>query len=178
MPEPASPTPPARQAPTLLATPTYVVGKLGAIAQRLTQQSIADHGLLLPHLSVLTTLDDFGPLAQHDIAARLGINRSHLVGYVDELERREAVRRERDPGDRRRQVVSLTSAGHALLTELQPGIARAQDRFLVVLTKQERKILMGLLTRVLAHENETSRSSDELADNHEPSARPTSKTGR
>lgn len=156
MPE-AAPSPAAAdRAPTLLTIPTYVLGKLGSYAQRLTQQAIAEHGLLLAHFSVLTTLRDFGPLAQHDIAARLGINRSHLVGYVDELERRDAVRRQRDPADRRRQVVSLTPSGEALLAQLQGPIDQAQDRFLAVLSDQQRATLMGLLLRVLEHEDQTA----------------------
>jgi DNA-binding MarR family transcriptional regulator len=157
VPEPASPLRTTPRAPTLLAEPTYVLAKLGRIAQRLTQESIADQGLLLPHFSVLATLNDFGPLAQHEVAARLGLNRSHLVAYVDELESRNAVRRERDPDDRRRQVVSLTQTGRTLLTELKAPISTAQDRFLAVLTEQERAILLELLARLLAHANQPAR---------------------
>jgi DNA-binding MarR family transcriptional regulator len=142
--------------PALLAVPTYVLGKLGRLGQRLTQESIADQGLLLPHFSVLTTLDGFGPLAQHELAGQLGINRSHLVHYVDELESREAVRRERDPEDRRRQVVSLTPAGRTLLAQLRTPIDEVQERFLAVLSEQERAALMELLTRLLEHADETA----------------------
>lgn len=66
------------------------------------------HDLRLPHFALLTGLAEFGPLAQHDLADRLGLNRSHLVGYLDEVERRGLVARERDPEDRRRQRVALT----------------------------------------------------------------------
>jgi DNA-binding MarR family transcriptional regulator len=134
---------------SLLARPTYLLSKLGRIVQRLTQESIADQGLLLPHFSILSTLDDFGPLAQHELADRLGLNRSHLVHYVDDLEERQAVRRDRDPEDRRRQVVSLTPTGRTLLTELRHPIELVQERFLDVLSGQERTILVELLTRLL-----------------------------
>jgi DNA-binding MarR family transcriptional regulator len=143
------------RAPGLLAAPSYVLSKLGRIAQRLTQDSIAGQGLLLPHFSVLTTLDAFGPLAQYELADRLGLNRSHLVHYVDELESREAIRRDRDPGDRRRQVVTLTPAGRTLLTQLQIPIAEVQERLLNVLSADERTVLMALLIRVLEHADES-----------------------
>jgi DNA-binding MarR family transcriptional regulator len=148
------PSPPAR-APSLLTIPTNVLAKLGRIGQRLTQEAIADQGVLLPHFSVLATLDDFGPLAQHELAARIGLNSSHLVGYVDELENRKAVRRERDPDDRRRQVVSLTPTGRRLLGRLLIPINEVQERFLADFSEQEREVLMELLVRLLAHADET-----------------------
>ena len=131
--------------------PTYVLSKLGRLGQRLTQASIAGQELLPPHFSVLATLGDFGPLAQHELAARLGLHRSHLVGYVDELERREAIRRERDPDDRRRQVVSLTPAGRALLEQLRTQIENDEESFLATLSPPERGMLMELLLRLLEH---------------------------
>lgn len=137
--------------PSLLAVPTYVLTKLGRAAQRLSREAIADRGLLLPHFSLLATLDDCGPLPQHELADRLGIHRSHLVGYVDELDTREAVRRHRDPRDRRRQVVSLTATGQELLAQLRITIARAQDEFLSPLSEKERTVLTGLLVRLLGH---------------------------
>jgi DNA-binding MarR family transcriptional regulator len=142
--------------PALLAMPTYLVSKLGRFAQRLTQESIAEHGLLLPHFSVLATLDEHGPLAQHELADRLGLNRSHLVHYVDDLEGRKAIRRERDPEDRRRQVLTLTPAGQILLSELQGPINGAQRQFLEPLSAEERTVLIGLVTRLLDNASQAS----------------------
>lgn len=154
MPEPASRSVSTARPPALLALPIYVLSRLGRLGQRVTQESIAGLGLLLPHVSVLAALDDFGPLAQHELADRLGINRSHLVRYVDELEGREAVRRERDPEDRRRQVVSLTPAGRALLARVRAPIDEVQERFLAALSADERAVLMDLLLRLLEHADE------------------------
>lgn len=156
LPEPASRPASTARPPALLALPTYVLSKLGRLGQRLTHESIAGQGLLLPHVSVLATLDEFGPLAQHELADRLGVNRSHLVGYVDELESREAVRRERDPADRRRQVVSLTAAGRTLLARVRTPIEEVQDRFLAALSADERAVLMELLLRLLEHADEAA----------------------
>ncbi|MER6897176.1 MarR family transcriptional regulator, partial [Amycolatopsis sp. NPDC000740] len=106
-------------------------------------------GLRLPHFAVLAGLSDFGPLAQHALADRLGLNRSHLVGYLDELERRDLVGRERDPDDRRRQRVTLTEAGKALTGELKREAGRSQDVLLAELSAKERETLISLLRRVV-----------------------------
>jgi DNA-binding MarR family transcriptional regulator len=90
-----------------------------------------------------------GPLAQHELADRLDINRSHLVGYLDHLEQRGLVARDRDPDDRRRQRVALTAAGRALLRDLGPVAERSQSEFLDALSRSERATLVSLLRRVL-----------------------------
>jgi DNA-binding MarR family transcriptional regulator len=100
---------------------------------------------------VLTDLSDFGPLAQYELADRLNLNRSHLVGYLDGIEHRGLVRRERDPDDRRRQFVSLTASGRAVLRPLQEVARRSQAEFLQVLSEPEPEpeTLTALLRRVL-----------------------------
>ena len=146
--------------------PTYLLAKLGRMGQRVTQAAISDQGLLPPHFSVLATLGDFGSLAQHELADRLALKPSHLVGYVDELERREVIVRERDPADRRRQLISLTAQGRALLTQLRTQIEDAEQSFLTGLSQGQRTALMKLLLRLLEHADHAALSDhDELDPN-------------
>ncbi|GAB3348988.1 MarR family winged helix-turn-helix transcriptional regulator [Amycolatopsis echigonensis] len=135
--------------PTLLALPSYLAGHVARIGRRELVSALEAHDLRLPHFAVLAGLSDFGPLAQHALADRLGLNRSHLVGYLDELERRELVGRERDPDDRRRQRVTLTEAGKTLTRELKAEASRSQDAFLAELSARERETLISLLRRVV-----------------------------
>jgi DNA-binding MarR family transcriptional regulator len=135
--------------PTLLALPSYLASHLAQIGRRVLADALAERGLRLPHFAVLTGLADFGPLAQHDLADRLGLNRSHLVGYLDEVESRGLVGRERDPGDRRRQRVALTEDGSVLAGELLAIARKSQTEFLGVLTEAERATLVDLMRRVV-----------------------------
>ena len=135
--------------PTLLALPSYLASHLAQIGRRVLADALAERGLRLPHFAVLTGLADFGPLAQHDLADRLGLNRSHLVGYLDEVESRGFVGRERDPDDRRRQRVALTEDGHAVADELLRIAQKSQQEFLGVLTEAERETLVDLMRRVV-----------------------------
>ncbi|HEY0449032.1 MarR family winged helix-turn-helix transcriptional regulator [Actinophytocola sp.] len=135
--------------PTLLALPSYLAGHVGRIGHRMLVDAIAGHDLRLPHFAVLTALADLGPLPQHELADRLDLNRSHLVGYLDDVEGRELVRRERDPDDRRRQRVVLTGTGKSLQRKLAAVAERTQAEFLHVLSEKERETLVRLLRRVL-----------------------------
>src|SRR5579871_1730442 len=116
--------------PSLLSLPSYLAGNVARIGHALLHDALAEHELRLPQYAVLCALSDFGPLAQHELADRLDINRSHLVGYLDTLEQRGLVERERDPNDRRRQRVALNRSGRTTLRRLQIIAERSQTGFL------------------------------------------------
>ncbi|MFD7310784.1 MarR family winged helix-turn-helix transcriptional regulator [Promicromonospora sp. NPDC059942] len=140
---------PAGRPPTLLGLPSYLAGHVSRIGHRALVADLAKHGLRLPHFAVLTGLHDLGPLGQHELADRLGLNRSHLVGYLDRLEEAGLVSRVRDPGDRRRQQVQLDPAGERLAAELIEGARAGEAADLAVLSADELATLTDLLRRVL-----------------------------
>ncbi|MET7637334.1 MarR family transcriptional regulator [Streptomyces sp. NPDC005438] len=135
--------------PTLTALPSYLAGHLARIGHRLLAGELAARELRLPHFAVMTALADFGSLAQHQLADRLGLNRSHVVGYLDLLESRSLVRRERDPDDRRRMRVTLTPEGHDLHAHLASVAHRSQRALLGALDESEQAVLVDLMRRVL-----------------------------
>jgi DNA-binding MarR family transcriptional regulator len=136
--------------PTLLTLPSYLAGQVARIGHRALGAALAEHDLRLPHFAVLAGLSDFGPLAQHDLADCLGLQRPHLVGYIDLLQRQGLVQRERDPQDRRRQRVALTPAGTRLVRQLTKVAGTSQDDLLVGLSEAERDTLTALLRRVVS----------------------------
>ncbi|MFJ6567698.1 MarR family winged helix-turn-helix transcriptional regulator [Streptomyces sp. NPDC091292] len=141
--------------PSLLALPSYLVSHVARIGHDVLISAVAEHDLRLPHFAALTALADFGPLPQHVLADRLGLNRSHLVGYLDLVEERGLVRRTRDPADRRRQLVALTPEGERLQRQLLDVAERSQEGFLGELTSLERSTLIELLRRVLVADDRT-----------------------
>ncbi len=68
----------------------------------------------LSQVFALHELDGDVPLSQRDLAERLGLEKSSVSRMVADLERRELLVRERDPGDRRNYRLRLTGAGRAL----------------------------------------------------------------
>jgi DNA-binding MarR family transcriptional regulator len=140
--------------PTLLALPSYLAGHVARIARRGLEEALAEHGLRLPHFAVLTALADLGTMPQHELADRLGLNRSHLVGYLDEVEERRLVSRGRDAADRRRQVVSLTAAGKELTERLAELARHSQRELLGLLSDREYATLVALLRRIVVSDDE------------------------
>ncbi|WP_306355686.1 MULTISPECIES: MarR family winged helix-turn-helix transcriptional regulator [unclassified Nocardia] len=136
--------------PSLLAQPSYLASQVSKFGRQRLEAELAERGLRLGHQAVLSALDDFGPLSQQQLADALDLDKSHLVGHIDELQRRGLVTRAQDPADRRRNKIALTDAGADMVRELQPVAAQSQEGFLDALTSAEQQALTDLLRRVLA----------------------------
>jgi MarR family 2-MHQ and catechol resistance regulon transcriptional repressor len=70
-------------------------------------------------------VEHLGPRAQHELGRALFTSRPNITTVVDNLEKRDLVRRERDSADRRRVTVHLTERGRALIDEVLPGQVEA-----------------------------------------------------
>lgn len=139
----------SQRPPTLLAQPSYLASQVAKYGRRHLEAVLAEHGMALIHNAVLTSLDDFGPRSQQQLADSLDFNKGHLVGRIDELEDRGLVTRTQDPTDRRRNTIALTPAGRALVERLRIVALDSHRGFLDALTPAEQQTLISLLRRVL-----------------------------
>lgn len=86
---------------------------------------------------------------QKHIAKRVGIDPVTLGQMIDALEKKDLVKRETDPGDRRGRQLFLTQRATELRHRLRPSMLEAQERVLAPLTKTERASLLDMLARVV-----------------------------
>lgn len=107
-------------------------------------------GLRPRHLVTLTILRDTGGISQTDLADTIRIDRTNLVGLLNELESGGWIERRRSPEDRRRHTVELTTAGHELLSRAEFALAAVEDEVLSDLDDEDRRTLHALLQRVVS----------------------------
>jgi DNA-binding MarR family transcriptional regulator len=129
--------------------PTWLTAQVAAEGRRLVNASLAQDGARRQHFTVLASLSEQGPASQADLGRRLSIDRSDLHALLAELEGDGLVARVRDERDRRRNVVTLTSAGRGVLARLGKRIDAAQDALLEPLSAGERGELKRLLQKLL-----------------------------
>lgn len=130
---------------------TYLTARLAAEVRRRCTERLAELGLGQYQHAILCCLDEFGPQIQKEAATRLGIDSGDLVGFVDDLQDAALVERQRDPGDRRRQVLTLTPHGKQVLQEAERLLDQATAEAYHPLTPAEREALHGFMLRILAH---------------------------
>jgi DNA-binding MarR family transcriptional regulator len=102
-------------------------------------------GLRPRHLVALTMLRDHADSAQQSLSALLQIDRTNLVGLLNELESWGLIERRRSDQDRRRHTVHLTQPGAERLAEAEFALAAVEDEILVSLDGDQRETLYQLL---------------------------------
>jgi DNA-binding MarR family transcriptional regulator len=132
----------------LLANTAFLLARIGYAIKAHALAEYEAAGFSLSQYGVLATLREQSRTSQATLADALGVDRSQLVGVLDELEERGLVERRRDATDRRRHTVSLTSEGKRQLVRLRTIARRIEDTYLGSLDGPERKALHEMLQRV------------------------------
>jgi len=128
--------------------PTWLLGRANTRAQSILSEAFSSAGVRGYHYRLLAALEQHGPSSQMDLGRSAGIDRSDVVATLNDLVGWGFARREPDPVDRRRNVVSLSETGMARLEALDHVLADAQQAVLEPLTQAERGTLERLLTKL------------------------------
>lgn len=103
----------------------------------------------LKQVTMLAALRDQGELPQTMLCDMMRMTQNTVVTWLNELEDRGYVERQRDPDDRRKHNVALTEKGSAALERAETELRRLEDEALVALTADERNQLRKLLAKAL-----------------------------
>jgi len=110
----------------------------------------ARHGLPTGSLTVLALISANPGTSQTALAGRAGLNKSALVGIVDQLEKSGLVERARAATDRRRYHVSVTPDGESAMRVLFALVDREEEPIRDALGRRDTDALLALLDRVIA----------------------------
>jgi DNA-binding MarR family transcriptional regulator len=131
----------------------------------------ADAGLSLRQYAALSGIRQ-GASSPGELARLWQVTPAVITGVIDRLERRELVRREPDPDDRRRLRLALTDAGLAANMVVERALTEELAAQLSQATQQELDELgraLDLLQRTFAAlEERTPRSVEMSADDDMP----------
>ena len=124
--------------------------KLAALARQQCADQVAAAGLNQHQHAILCCLDEYVPACQKDIAVRLGFHGGDIVAFIDGLQQKHLILRERDERDRRRQILTLTADGREMLRTIEKMLDAAEPGVLAALTDEQRGALHDSAVRVLA----------------------------
>lgn len=107
-------------------------------------------GMPLKAMLALSYLQDTDGSPQQELADALGVDANMIVLVLNELEDRGWAQRRRDPHDRRRHRVEITTEGRAALKRTEKAQRAIEDEVLGALDSEDRATLADLLGRALS----------------------------
>ena len=132
--------------------PGYLLTFIAEHSNERFERGLAGEGLNGRHVSVLAVVEAEGAMSQRALGRRLRIDKSPLVGVIDDLERGGYAERRRSARDRRIQEVHLTEPGRHVLRRAERLADRENHRAFAVLDEAERAQLESMLLRVAEHQ--------------------------
>ncbi|MFD5012731.1 MarR family winged helix-turn-helix transcriptional regulator [Streptomyces chartreusis] len=100
-------------------------------------------------VALLRQVADSEPLRPGELAARLGVEASHVTRTVQQLQKTGYVTRVPDPQDRRAQRIELTESGRRAIVRVRDAGARGMQLALADWTPEELRQLATLFHRMV-----------------------------
>ena len=135
--------------PTYLALNTYT--KLMRAAESVTSRvnrSMTAFDLTISQFGVLEALLHKGPLCQRDLGAKILKSTGNMTLVIDNLEKRNLVRRKRNSEDRRYLTVHLTEEGAALIEQAFAKVEASIFSEMSTLTPTEQELLGNMCKKL------------------------------
>lgn len=132
--------------------PSYRFAMLAEASMRwLARFYVPQHGLSVAGWKTLSVIGRHEPCNPVDVARRTTMNPDKVTRAVDRLVRSKWVERKVDPKDRRRLTLRLTPSGRALHDRIDAVRREKEERFLSVLSPEERRDFYRIMDKLEAH---------------------------
>lgn len=128
----------------MLESIRQIIQALDVISRRL----MSEFGVTSTQLNCLAAIADVPDSTAREVADRIHVGTSTLVGVLDRLEDKDLITRQRDSEDRRRVLLRTTAAGRKLLQRAPSPLGNVLHEKFVRLPKHEQRSLADAVGRV------------------------------
>lgn len=112
------------------------------------------HHLTMWGYVVLCALDGGPVRTQAALAEAIGADKTRIIRTLDDLQDRGHIERQVDPEDRRVRLLAITAKGQQVKDAAQAEIQRGEERWLGVLSDDERRTFLRVLDLLTRAETE------------------------
>ncbi|MGZ4182824.1 MAG: MarR family winged helix-turn-helix transcriptional regulator [Solirubrobacteraceae bacterium] len=127
----------------------FLLSRMGTITQKRFSSRLEAVEVTPRMWGALNVLEAAGPITQHGLCKRTGMDPSSMVATIDDLERKGLVERRAHPSDRRAYALHVTDAGRETLARGREVVQEVEDELLAPLDDAEREQLRSLLLRLV-----------------------------
>ncbi len=115
----------------------YLVKQVELALRAQLDELLRPAGVTTSQYTALTVLEREPDLTSAQLARNSFVTAQSMADLVASLESQGVIARRRDPGDRRRLVLSLTARGRRLLDRYRPKVAALEKQMLSPLTARQ-----------------------------------------
>ena len=134
--------------------PGHLIRRAQQLAVAIFMEETAGFDATPVQFAILNALMDDPGEDQITLSGRVAFDPATFGSVIGRLEAKGWVKREADPGDRRRKLLWATAEGEAVALKMKRAAGRAQQRIVGPLDIDERAQLSALLGKLIAgHEN-------------------------
>lgn len=142
----------------LYRRPGFLLRRAHQISVALFLEETTALGLTTTQYGTMVILRAQGSLDQVSIATLVGIDRSTTALVVSKLEEAGYIERRDDSVDKRRKIITLSTAGHAMLDQVAAPAQRARKRALDAFSTKDAAKFLTLLEHFVDVFNEHTRA--------------------
>ncbi len=148
----------------VLSTPGHLISLAARGFARLSEARLKPLGFGVGHLPVLVALQDGRASTQRDLAQFAKIEQPPMAQMLARMERDGLIRRTPDPADGRMSRITLTEVAEARLPDAVQVLLRGNQEALSDFTDEEARLLIALLTRLIANLDQLAGVAASTAD--------------
>lgn len=129
----------------------FAISKIGQEMDRCFSRQLEAVGLKYRdsrYYGVLLAVYNYPQLTQLKIGEKLSIDRTSIGQLIDELERKGLVHREKNPEDRRQNVLTLTLEGEGLVKNMWPKLKAAEQQVIRDLPDSQKTIILEIAEQI------------------------------
>lgn len=155
-PELSGPTGPMTISDVYLA-PGHLIRRAQQIAVAIFFDEIDDYNLTPVQYAALVAIREKPGMMQADLVNLIAIDRSTIGTLLKNMEGKKLIKRVTPKDNRRTKQLFITKKGTNLLERTRQNIYQVQERILEPLDLKEKKVFLGLLSRIVHINNRLSR---------------------
>ncbi len=130
-------------------SPGFLIRRLHQLTVAIFMDEVATFDVTPVQYSILNALTVAPGSDQVTLSSLVAFDAATAGSVIARLESKGWVRRESDENDKRRKLLWLTVAGAKVVNDLQAAVARAQQRILAPLPKDDQSRLLGLVNQLV-----------------------------
>lgn len=140
------------------AAPGHLIRRAHQLAVSIFAEKTGTFDITPVQFAMLNALVDEPGEDQITLAGKVAFDAATSGAVIARLEAKGLLRRDADPKDKRRKLLTATHEGEKVVIAMKAAVADVQGHIMQPLTLSEAEQLKGLLAKLVAGHDETSKS--------------------